>query len=316
MTNPPVPEMLLTQENTADSTSAKPTAGKLLKAARQAKGLHLGVLAMTLKVPVHQLEALEADQYDAFKGGPTFLRAITSAVCRHLGTDAAPVLALLPSAVSSMGAVRPPLEPFSGLQRPSLPSLRGVPRNSGPVLGLAILMLLVTAGFLWVPSPEAWWPGLASNVPATAASEEAAVPLGQASNPESTDTAAQAASDAAPAASGSVSVIPSVGAPAPRLPASAPAAAVSRPGAKAATTAVATPAILRLDAGAATSVDVRDAKAQTAGKLLKNGESMEIHQPLSYRVLIDRSLAVKATLRGKPVDLAPHPAVARFEVKS
>lgn len=316
MTNPPVPEMLLTQEDTSDAASDKPTAGKLLKAARQAKGVHLGVLAMTLKVPVRQLEALEADQYDAFKGGPTFLRAITAAMCRHLGTDAAPVLALLPSAVSSMGATSPRLAPVSGRQRVSLRPARGVQRHARTVLGLALLMLLVTAGFLWLPSPESWWPGLASNEPAATASEESAVPLGQASNPESTDDAAPAASEAASAASGAA---PVVGAPAAQLSAQTltPVAAASAPAAKTATTAAATPAVLRLDANADTWVEVRDAKGQPVGKLLKAGESMEIQQPVPYSVVIGRAQAVKATLRGQPFDLKPHTpqTVARFEVK-
>ena len=316
MTNPPVPEMLLTQEDTSDAASDKPTAGKLLKAARQAKGVHLGVLAMTLKVPVRQLEALEADQYDAFKGGPTFLRAITSAMCRHLGTDPTPVLALLPSAVSSMSATSPRLAPVSGRQRVSLRPARGVQRHARTVLGLALLMLLVTAGFLWLPSPESWWPGLANNEPAAAASEESAVPLGQASNPESTDDAAPAASEAASAASGAA---PAVGASAAQLSAQtlAPVAAASAPAAKTATTAAATPAVLRLDANADTWVEVRDANGQPVGKLLKAGESMEIQQPVPYSVVIGRAQAVKATLRGQPFDLKPHTpqTVARFEVK-
>jgi cytoskeleton protein RodZ len=311
--------MLLTQEDTSDAASDKPTAGKLLKAARQAKGVHLGVLAMTLKVPVRQLEALEADQYDTFKGGPTFLRAITSAMCRHLGTDPTPVLALLPSAVSSMGTTSPRLAPVSGRQRVSLRPARGVQRHARTVLGLALLMLLVTAGFLWLPSPESWWPGLASNEPAAAASEESAVPLGQASNPESTDDAAPAASEAASAASGASPVAPAVGASAAQLSAQtlAPVAAASASAAKTATTAAATPAVLRLDANADTWVEVRDAKGQPVGKLLKAGESMEIQQPVPYSVVIGRAQAVKATLRGQPFDLKPHTpqTVARFEVK-
>jgi cytoskeleton protein RodZ len=322
MTNPPVPEMLLTQEDTSDAASDKPTAGKLLKAARQAKGVHLGVLAMTLKVPVRQLEALEADQYDTFKGGPTFLRAITSAMCRHLGTDPTPVLALLPSAVSSMGATSSRLAPVSGRQRVSLRPARGVQRHARTVLGLALLMLLVTAGFLWLPSPESWWPGLASNEPAATASEESAVPLGQASNPESTDDAAPAASEAASAASGAapaVPAVPAVGASAAQLSAQtlAPVAAASASAAKTVTTAAATPAVLRLDANADTWVEVRDAKGQPVGKLLKAGESMEIQQPVPYSVVIGRAQAVKATLRGQPFDLKPHTpqTVARFEVK-
>ena len=299
MSSPQAPEMLLTQEDTSDSPSAAPTAGQLLKSARQAKGVHLAVLAVTLKVPVRQLEALEADQYDAFKGGTTFLRAITSAMCRHLGIDAAPVLALLPSAVSSMGAARPALEPLSGLQRVSMRP-RAVQRSARPVLILALLMLLGTAAFLWLPSPDVWWPGLSSNASSATQAEEAAVPLGQASNPESSEEAASAASSALPMAS------PAASAPA------APASSV--PMAAGVSTAA---AVLRLEAMADTWVEVRDAKGPVLSKLLKSAESLDIQHPVPYSVVIGRAAAVKATLRGQPFDLKPYApqSVARFEVK-
>ena len=315
MTSPQVPENLLTQEDTSAVTPSHTTAGQWLKAARQAKGVHLGVLAMTLKVPVRQLEALEADEYDAFKGGPTFLRAITSAMCRHLGVEAAPALALLPSAVSSMGAARPALDAVSRSPRVSLrPSRMGQP-SARPVLLLAVLMLLVTAAFLWLPSPEQWWPAAANPGSAAPATEESAVPLGQPANPDSTEDAAPGASAAAapaasmpvPAVSPASALAPTVAAPAASAPAAAPKAA----------TVSANPAVLRLEASADTWIDVRDAKGQATGKLLKAGDSLELSPPTPYSVVIGRAAAVKATLRGQPFDLKPHTpqTVARFEVK-
>lgn len=316
MTTPQVPEKLLTQEDTSEATPAHTTAGQCLKAARQAKGVHLGVLAMTLKVPVRQLEALEADQYDAFKGGPTFLRAITSAMCRHLGVDAAPVLALLPSAVSSMGAARPALDAVSGSARVSLrPSRVGQP-SVRPVLLLAMLMLLVTSAFLWLPSPEHWWPAAASPEPVAAVVEESAVPMGQPANPDSTEDAAPGASAALataasvpqPAASPASAIAPAAPAPAASAPAAAPKAPAAVQG---------SPAVLRLEASADSWIDVRDAKGQTMGKLLQAGDSLEISPSMPYSVVIGRAAAVKATLRGQPFDLKPHTpqTVARFEVK-
>ena len=303
MSTPPPPEMLLHQEDSSDATPTARTAGQMLRQARQAKGVHLAVLAVTLKVPVRQLEALEADQYDAFKGGATFLRAITSSMCRHLGIDAAPVLALLPSAVSSMAAPRRTLEPVSGLPRVSLQPARAFSRSARQVLWLAVAMLLVIAAFLWMPSPEAWWPA-ASSEPAVTAPEEAAVPMGQASNPETTDepSASASAAQAAPAPVAS----------APLLPASAtskPAATAPQP--------VPSPAVLRLEASADTWVEVRDAKGPVLSKLMKSGDELEISPAMPYNVVIGRAAAVKASLRGQPFDLKPHtPAsVARFEVK-
>ncbi len=189
------PEMLLIHEGIPDSSSPRLTAGQLLKNARLAKGVHLAVLAVKLKVPVRQLEALEADEYEAFKGGPAFLRAITLALCRQLDTDAGPVLALLPAAVSSMSVLKASVISGAGQQRISLRSSGNSHVGARSVLGLAALMLLVTAAFLWLPAPEAWWLGFSNNEKASSA-EEVAVPLGQASNPESTEAPIPAASAA------------------------------------------------------------------------------------------------------------------------
>ena len=308
-----VPEMLLTQEDTSESSPTRLTAGQWLKAARQAKGVHLGVLAMTLKVPVRQLEALEADQYDAFKGGPSFLRAITSAVCRHLGVDAAPALALLPSAVSSMGVTRAALEPLPAAQRISLRPARAVQHSVRPVLIVAILMLLVTAAFLWLPSPEHWWPGLGSREPVVTAVEESAVPLGQPANPDSTEDAAPGASAAMPSVATGPVPVALTSASGLSAPAGVASAAMPPMGAA----PMASPALLRLEASADTWIDVRDAKGQVMGKLLKAGDSLELSPPTPYSVVIGRAAAVKATLRGQPFDLKPHTpqTVARFEVK-
>lgn len=71
------------------------SAGQLLKTAREAQGLHIAALAVSLKVPVKKLEALEAERFDLLTD-TVFVRALASSVCRTLKIDAAPVLALLP----------------------------------------------------------------------------------------------------------------------------------------------------------------------------------------------------------------------------
>jgi cytoskeleton protein RodZ len=72
------------------------SAGARLRRAREQSGLHIAALAVTLKVPVKRLEALEADRYDLLPG-PVFTRALAASVCRSLKLDAAAVLALLGS---------------------------------------------------------------------------------------------------------------------------------------------------------------------------------------------------------------------------
>ena len=65
-------------ESASEPSSAEPktpaaTAGQLLREARQKAGIQLAVLSVTLKVPVRQLEALEADETSILNG---FMRRI------------------------------------------------------------------------------------------------------------------------------------------------------------------------------------------------------------------------------------------------
>ncbi len=71
------------------------SAGTLLRQAREAAGLHVAALAVSLKVPVKKLEALEADRLDLLPDA-VFARALAASVCRTLKIDAVQVLALLP----------------------------------------------------------------------------------------------------------------------------------------------------------------------------------------------------------------------------
>src|SRR6185312_1196565 len=72
-----------------------PSAGAILRQAREAAGLHIAVLAVSLKVPVGKLEALEADRLDQLPDA-MFARALAATVCRQLKIDPAPVLQQLP----------------------------------------------------------------------------------------------------------------------------------------------------------------------------------------------------------------------------
>lgn len=71
------------------------TAGALLRQARESAGLHVAALAVSMKVPVKKLEALEADRLDLLPDA-VFVRALASSVCRALKIDAVPILKLLP----------------------------------------------------------------------------------------------------------------------------------------------------------------------------------------------------------------------------
>lgn len=75
--------------------AAAPTAGAMLKAAREASGLHIAALAVAMKVPVKKLEALEADRFDQMPDA-VFVRALAAGVCRALKIDAGPIMDRLP----------------------------------------------------------------------------------------------------------------------------------------------------------------------------------------------------------------------------
>ncbi|MFN9747506.1 MAG: helix-turn-helix domain-containing protein, partial [Betaproteobacteria bacterium] len=172
-----------------------PTAGALLKSARERQGLHIAALAAAIKVSPRKLEALEADRL-ADLPDTTFARALAQTVCRTLKIDARPVLDLLP-------AVGPPLllpedaglnAPFSEGKVRNLRSGEDRPLARTAMkpllLGALVLMLASVALVAWPPT-STWRdkaPPAAPPVAALPAVPAASVPA--------------AASGAEPAASG------------------------------------------------------------------------------------------------------------------
>ncbi len=70
----PLPEPIAT---------ASPTAGRLLREAREKQGLHIAALAAAIKVAPRKLELLEADRFDELPDA-TFTSALAQTVCRAL----------------------------------------------------------------------------------------------------------------------------------------------------------------------------------------------------------------------------------------
>jgi cytoskeleton protein RodZ len=161
------------------SANIPTTAGGLMRSARQAQGMHIAVLASTIKVTPRKLELLETDQFSQLPDA-TFTRALAQAVCRSLKIDAAPILALLP----------PPnghrLEQVAeGLNTPfhDRPG-RLVPREwanvANPALWLAGLIVLAAALVYWLPAS---WLVLPKTGVSGASSSSASGALNQAPNP-------------------------------------------------------------------------------------------------------------------------------------
>lgn len=292
----------LTPESVTGSVTAM-TAGQLIRAARQKKGVHLAVLSVNLKVPVRQLEALEADQHDPAKS-PVFVRALALSVCRQLHMDPAQVLSLLPKASEQMPVLREsmlPLRTQSRSNRDLMSTLRGLPLQT---LLIATLMLVVIFALLWMPSPSTWaW---LQPAPAVAVAVEAPAVMPEAS-------VAALPSVQAPSAEPAAVQVPNVEAtmPAPAAPPAATPMAVT-------SAAAAAGAVFNFAATQESWIEIRDAKNQVLwSRVLRAGESAQVQYPLPMRVVVGHAKAVNVTYQGKAFDLAPYTkvAVARFEVK-
>ena len=285
------------------------TAGQLIRAARIAKGMHTALLSVTLKVPVRQLEALEADQYDAFKG-PVFVRALASSVCRQLQLDAAPVLALLPPSADRLPSHRPSLEPLTS-EKPMhfgrLPFLRSIPIQT---VSIAVLMLALIAALLWMPSPSTWsWFQSEPKAPAVV-EQPMAVP--EPVLPEPVPAAQPQTSEPVAAVQAPAAAV-SVASAAPAVTVASVPVAATAPATKASSGAV-----LGFSATNDSWIEIRSSKNQVLwSRVVHAGERVEVQYPLPLNVVVGRASAVRMTYKGQPFDLAPHTkvTVARFEVK-
>ncbi|WIT11832.1 DUF4115 domain-containing protein [Paucibacter sediminis] len=295
------------------------TAGTALQAARRARGLHIAALAAMLKVPQAKLEALEADRLQDLPDA-TFARALATAMCRALKTDAAPVLALLPK------GNEPGLERVTrGLNQPFRD--RSV-REEGlsldllkrPVV-LGTVGLLLAAALVYLV-PGAWLTALTERAETAVSSTT----TNTAANGATSPTAGPAASlpgqpEPAPAPvlqeAAQPLAVPNASVPAEQGAAPAPLAqAVPAPVMVAdAAAAAATP--LHIHTRADSWVEVVDAKGQVLlSRVLRAGEQAELGGQLPLKLRIGNVAGTELSYKGKPVDLLAQARdnVARFEL--
>jgi len=284
---------------------AAPTAGSLLRRARQAQGLHIAALAATIKVQQRKLEALEADRFDELPDA-TFTRALAQTVCRTLKIDAAPVLALLP---------RPPghrLEHVGeGINAPFRDRPGHVPSGdwglfASPAVWASLLLIVAAVAVYFVPAGWLSLPGIDAGVatpPARVASATAtdAAPLPP--TPASAPAVAAAPEAAEPAASVVVETVHSV-----------PAAAAE------ASSAAAPPSgVLQLRTSAESWIEVTDGRGQTLlSRIVQPGESVGLDGALPMKLTVGNAAATQVSFRGQALDLAPYTRrdnVARLDLK-
>lgn len=291
MTEPPV------EAGAAEALgAARSTAGAMLRAARQAQGLHIAALAASIKVPQSKLEALEEDRLDALPDN-TFARALAKTACRALKIDPAPVLAQMPDlGEQGLDRVHQGLNTtFRDQPGRALPAGMGFLRR--PAIWLPLLIVLA-AGFVFL-MPQQWI--VQTHPPADPASAPVELPA-PASVP------AEAASAAAPIASVTDEQVVVV--VAADDPASAPVAAEA-PGAAAAS-------LLEFKVTGESWIEVLDANGATLLKRkLVAGEFVGLDGTPPFRLKIGNAVATQLSFRGQAVDLKPatRDNVARLELK-
>ena len=295
---------------TTPAAGAQPTgsAGRLLQAGRERRGLELDALAQLLKVPVRKLQALEADRFEELPGA-AFTRSLAQSYARQVGVDVQEVLALLPQAIV------PPqrLEHVSrGLQTPYREGSgahfggsggRGGFEGFRPVHGVA-LALLALALLLWLLPPlSTLLPSLGLSSRSELAAEVAAGSEAAASSTVVVETvhgvpAEQVTTPVPPAAS----AVPVMPAP---VAASAPPAAPSAPAPVPAAAAPAGTVVLKTRT--ASWIEVRDAgNAVMLSRTLQPGETVGLDGAMPMRVRVGVASALELSLRGEPVDLKPY----------
>lgn len=300
------------------------TAGAMLRQAREAKGLHIAALAVSLKVSVRKLDALEGDRFDELPDA-VFVRGLACAVCRALRMDPEPILARLPK------RTQPVLIPASAQQAAFSTSPPGrLSGGSGLFANVAVwavvLLLLgaVIIGFL--PEIKRWaqevgWLGVATPASASPATPPPPIavqpPSGMALETVGGMVQPASALAGASAALGPATAVEPVPSASQGEPVMVPAQAVTVQ-AGGASAAAGTEQLLRFTARASTWVEVIDRYGAVSHKgTIAAGESVTVGGRVPLAVTVGRADGVSVQVRGQAFDLAAvsKANVARFEVK-
>ncbi|ACB35134.1 conserved hypothetical protein [Leptothrix cholodnii SP-6] len=289
---------------TPSAEGARTSAGALLRAAREARGLELDQFALLLKVPVPKLQALEADRLDQLPG-LAFVRGLATAIARQLEIDPQPILAALPAAAQApqalenvtRGLATPYREPGSRMLPGSWPEwLR-------PGVIVPALLLLLALLFWLAPPMRAL---MREPVAAAASAVQATVAASQAVTNEvrSADGADNGGAVSTTLESSASAVVETVHSAPPEEPASSQNAAAAGS------------VVLRTSADS--WIEARDgAGALLMSRMLPAGEVVGLDGSLPIRLKIGNADGTRLHFRGQPIDLNPHTRdnVARLELK-
>ncbi len=291
------------------------TAGEMLRAARERQGLHLAVLAASLKVAQRKLELIEGNRYDELPDA-TFTRALALSMCRALKIDAEPVLSRLPQAQRrgldqvSLGLNAPFRDRAADSDGAEWQRLFSLPVVGALLLVVAAVLVYAVPSGPWsigrlLPMLDGASSGGAATVPVSAApvTSEAVSPPATMLPPAVTavspqTVAAPVLSAELPAAAGAASAVVDTVFSAP---ASAPPAG----------------GMLTLRALAESWVEVRDRNGQILlSRTLAPGEAAGVDGALPLSLTVGNAEATEVVFRGRPLTLAANrDNVARMELK-
>lgn len=312
------------QSEELEPVQAQTTAGTLLRQAREAARMQLPVMAATLKVPQHKLEALEADDYNSFPDH-VFMRALAMSMCRSLHIDAESVLALLPhreiKSLAGKGAgINEAVKVRSNFKGAGTPLDSGSNSTRKIIAGVLVL-LAAAAAVYFVPFHQTADNAGGSAVPvavheqagdAVQESALAAQPAAQVTESVETPLGSAAAVNGPP--TDSAPVAPAEGV-----------ASVASSGAQAAAATTETAASVNAAAGllvlkvntGQSWVKVKDGAGKVVlEKTLNKDETATAEGQLPLSVIVGNAKGTQVTVRGEPLDISnTRDNVARFEVK-
>lgn len=294
------------QENSILNLST--TAGQMLRQARLDAGLHIAALAVSLRVPVKRIEALENGQMDLLPD-MVFVRALTSSICQALKIDPIPILSKLPKAELPRlnrvdVAINTPISTGNGGKVAWLSEMLASPL----LIGVLFLCTAAAGVYFWPKSS-------ALPIPQVSVSPKALPEVGVSQAKEM-----QVATETA--------VSPSFS-PSTRLEINTASTTIDTTVAKAESVSTVLP--LAVPAGASlvadnlvtfkasgeTWVEVKSATGSSLfKKILNAGESAGTSGALPLTVIVGRADVTQVEVRGKPFNLIPiaKSNVARFEV--
>jgi cytoskeleton protein RodZ len=323
-----------------DAGQTSPTAGTLLRNAREAQGLHIAALAVSLKVPVKKIEALEADRIDLLPDA-VFARALASSVCRALKVDPSEILAKLPQTHTPrlnqgqqnintpfrMPADGPSQSKLTALTKPATLAVVAL------LLGALVLVFLPDVSKHTSDAASAAMAGLKSST-SMGSSNAAGAAAGANSDSPSNGTALGSGTPVFSTSEGGVTATAVPGAPVEGTGAASPGITAS---VTPSTPTVASPTlVISTDLSASTPasmaaeglvvfrargqtwVEVIDARGQvTLRRTLQAGEAAGANGAPPLRVTVGRADQTQVLVRGKPFDdeARVRDNVLRFEVK-